>query len=215
MIASMTDFSLDKIGEMFSSDDYRRDLEELSIYASHIKQERPMIYLLAKYLNRRGFDVVLEWKEKDKSYDLVVNFVRIEAKFYYESDLIYRLKKEAEDADWKIENLLGKRSNWYITKPILKDIVEKNTDILILIIVSRDLSKISNDELFLKKICWSQIELKYVKEFGFNNSESFSILDRFFELVKKRRPFSVVHMKLETNSGFPSIYHIFVCDFRK
>jgi hypothetical protein len=39
----------DEMREIFSSDEYRRDVEEMSSYLASIKQERPIIYSLAKY----------------------------------------------------------------------------------------------------------------------------------------------------------------------
>jgi hypothetical protein len=88
---------IETLKNIFYSNLYRKELEDLSCYGVHIKQERPMCYILAKCLYKKGFFVVLEKTfGKNQWYDLVVNNTKIEAKFYYEFDLRNRLEKRDE-----------------------------------------------------------------------------------------------------------------------
>jgi hypothetical protein len=208
---------------IFRSESYVEELTELSAYGAHIKQERPMCYLLAKHLYRRGFvDLSLEKTiERHKWYDLVVGNTKIEAKFYYESDLLLRLKKEMEKFEWNI-NLLtnrraslireGKSKTWSMVIPIAEDMLMKDPDIFLLIILSRDLRSAS---VPLEQICWSKYEINYNREYGYNNKDSLELVDKFFNCVRQRRAFSSDYLRVDVDNGlFPSTYHIYLCNFR-
>ena len=90
---------------IFESPGYQHELEELNSYAANIKQERPIIWMLAKYLRRAGFVVALE---KNK-IDLVVGETRIEAKYNFEFELVDRLNKELDRVGWDLNELIRKR----------------------------------------------------------------------------------------------------------
>ena len=165
---------------------FQVELKEMSSYCAHIKQERPIMYLIAKHLKRKGFITALEMKKDDKKWDLVVNDTSIEAKFYYEKDILLRLKKELERTSWNIDEArrIGKteKHGWKMLYPILKDL-DKNPDIFILMIVSRDLRRVPKNNQ--DKICVYEDEKKYYQDYGFNNKETFKQLDKFFKLIKK------------------------------
>src|SRR4051812_31731969 len=67
--------------DLILSPDFKQDLEEMSSYLASIKQERPIVYLLAKSLWKRGHKFDLE----DKKTDLSINGKRIEFKFSYDT----------------------------------------------------------------------------------------------------------------------------------
>lgn len=124
-----------------------------------------MCYILAKYLHKQGFEVVLEKNTgKNQWCDLVVNNTNIETKFYYEPDLRRRLEKEMKRNDWNIDKLLAKLDSlkevhrsygWSMALTIIEDMLNKSPDLFILIILSRDLSKTNAP---LEQICWSKYE---------------------------------------------------------
>jgi len=214
---------------IFDSEEYKKDLEDLSLYAAHIIQERPMLYFLAKYLSTRGFKPILEKKDSGYAYDLAVNSTKIEAKFYYEGDIKRRLETEMNKVKWDINSLRKKLeklkeknrgTSWNMALAIIKDIFDKNPEIFILIIVSRDLRKIKKTEPdFLKHICWSKYEIKYNEqkhneEYGFDNKRILKLVNRFLDQIKKIKPFESDYLKINiTNKMFPSSYHIYFCDF--
>ena len=51
---------IETLRNTFCSNLYRIELEDLSCYGAHIKQERPMCYILAKCLYKQGFNITLE-----------------------------------------------------------------------------------------------------------------------------------------------------------
>src|SRR6516164_10769852 len=84
-----------ELRELFRSDEFQRDLSEMSCYLASIMQERPIVFLVAKYLRRRGCKFDLE----DKRHDLSVDGKRIEFKFHFsfcETRLEKQLKQLAE-----------------------------------------------------------------------------------------------------------------------
>lgn len=206
---------------VLDSKEYKKDLEDLSSYAASIKQERPILYILAKHLNERGFNVILEKKIGGRPYDLVVNNTKIEAKFYYESDLERRFKKEIDRAGGSIEPLIRelqslkkrkKGTSWNMALAIVKDIIEKAPGIFMLIILSRDLTKIKEPKL-LEQICWSQYETKYNKDYGHNNKRYLRLVNEFLDHVKKVKDFKTDYLKIDIDTMFPSSYHIYFCGF--
>lgn len=209
---------------IFESKEYIKELEDLSCYGAHIKQERPMLYLLAKYLYKKGFvNMALEKKlGENLRYDLVLNNTKIEAKFYYESDLRNRLEKEMNKFSWNIDFLKekldslkkeGTSYSWNMMPSIIKDIFNKNPDIFILIILSRDLRK-RVAELPLEQICWGKDEIRYNEDHGFNDKNTFGLLDKFFSALKRKKNFVSDYLKIDIDKVFPSSYHIYFCDFR-
>ena len=147
---------LTKLKEIFQSNDFFKDLKELSSWASNIKQEAPILHILAKLLNRNGFTVALELKNKSDhgtktKSDMSINGVIIEAKFCYEEDIYQKIRllinKANNDIDlilnWlkaKIEN--QKSFHFQLTWGILKDIFYKKPEIFILIFLSRNLMEV-------------------------------------------------------------------------
>ena len=136
--------------KIFRSLEFRTELEELSSYAAHIKQERPIVHLLAKYFWRQGRNVVLE----DRRCDLVVEGTKIEFKYHFDCDQA-SMKKELEMCGGEIASLNAcKKNGWQACRSIYDDTVIKCPHIFILIICSRDLSKVKQE--CLSQIVWSR-----------------------------------------------------------
>lgn len=118
---------LEKVKEILSSEEYIRELKDVSSYAASVKQERHMINILAKILDKKGYKVALEYKK----HDLLINDTIIEVKFYYEKD-IKKLEKEFNEHNKNIDAMKQKAINknystWDISYPILIDIFQKKT----------------------------------------------------------------------------------------
>lgn len=94
--------------------------------------------------------------------------------------------------------------------PIAQDMINKNPDIFMLIILSRDLKKIGAN-VIRDQVCWGKAEVQYN---DYNNQTSLRLAERFLEGVKTERPFLLDYLKTEVKNIFPSTYHIYFCDFR-
>lgn len=217
-------FTLQKI---FQSDDFLKDIIELSSWAANIKQEAPILHILARLLCRNGYRVALELKTKstDKKKtksDMLINENIVEAKFYYEEDIYQKLRllmnKANNDIDlilnWLKQKIEDEQSfqfqpAWYI----LKDIFYKKLDIFILILLSRNLTYVPKKEL--ETINWTDKCLKYNKNFGYNNHDTFKILNEFLKGIKMKKPYEYSYFNIDVNTKFPSTYHIHLFDFRK
>lgn len=217
---------LTDLKEIFQSDDFFKDLKELSSWASNIKQEAPILQILAKLLDRNGYTVALELKNKSihgtkTKSDMLINGIIVEAKFCYEEDIYQKLRllinKANNDIDlilnWLKEKIENQKSfHFQPTWGILKDIFYKNPDIFILISLSRNLMEVSEQDLEI--INWTDNCLKYNKDFGYNNQKTFKILDEFLIMVKRKKLYEYCYVNLDVNIKFPSTYHIHLFDFR-
>lgn len=213
--------------EIFQSDNFFNEIKELSSWAANIKQEAPILQVLAKILQKNGYKVALEIKTKSEhgiksKPDMLINGTIVEAKFYYEEDIYQQIRLLMKKANneislilkWlkqKIENKQHFQFQpiWYI----LKDIFYKNLDIFVLIFLSRNLMHVPEQDL--ETINWTDNCLKYNKAFGYNNQTTFIILDEFLAGIKKEKIFEYSLVNIDVNTKFPSTYHIHLFDFRK
>src|SRR5262245_52709329 len=69
-----------ELRDIIASAEFQQDLGELSSYLASIMQERPIVYLVAKHLWKRGCKFALE----DSRRDLYVNKKRVEFKFNFD-----------------------------------------------------------------------------------------------------------------------------------
>ncbi|HEC38501.1 hypothetical protein LCGC14_0705960 [marine sediment metagenome] len=209
------------IREIIKSEEFITELKKLSLWASNIKQEAPIIHILTKILTEQGYLVALEWDKKNK-HDMMVNHnAIIEAKFYYEEDIQHQLRllfnKSGKNIDqlleWLEQKIETKTSLYYdIAFYILKDIFYKLPNIFILIILSRNLLDVRENDLEI--INWSNQCIKYNKKFGYNNPKTFLILQEFFEGIQKKKTFETCRIDIDANTKFPSTYHIHLFEFK-
>jgi len=207
--------------EIIKSEDFIDELKKVSLWASNIKQEAPIIHILAKLINKQGYLVALEWDKKNK-HDMMINHnAIIEAKFYYEEDIQGQLRllfnKSGKNVnqllDWLSQKIETKTSLYYdVGFHILKDIFYKRPNIFILIILSRNLLEVRNEDLEI--INWSNECIKYNKKFGYNNQNTFLIMQDFFEGIKKKKTFETCCIDIDTIAKFPSTYHIHLFEFK-
>jgi len=208
--------------KIIDSEDFKNELRVLSSWGANIKQEAPIVYALAKLLDKKGYNIALEWKVKSRQKnDMMINEAILEAKFFYEEDIEQRLKKEFNKDNKNIDQMLfrineAKKNNknlpFNVGYSILKDIFEKTPDFFMLILLSRDLKNVSETDL--KFINWTDNCLKYNKKFGYNNQEIFNILIEFLEKIRNKKQFEDICIDFNINTKFPSTYHIYLFDFR-
>jgi len=201
---------------IINSNKFRRYIEKISSYAASIKQERPIQYALAKLFDKEKFIFAMERIDK---FDLYVDGISIELKFYYEEDIQLKLEKEFNKANQDIKFLLKElkenpRSTSGLSIPILRDVIDKRPNIFILIFLSRDLTNtLKND---LKYINHSRECLRYNKQvsnYPFNNPNKLKIVEKYLECIKSERNFDCYPININTNTKFPSSYHFYICYF--
>jgi hypothetical protein len=208
-----------ELKDIFASHGFKKDLKELSSYLASIKQERPIVHCLAKHLWKRGHKFQLEAKHKD----LVVDKTHLEFKYSYDSDMAFMSKEFKKYGHKPLEEIrrlarAKKRSTgWNVMPGMLGDMCEKETDIFVWIICSRDLSKVAPDDL--KRICWSKAQCEWNAKYPQSASarDYLKVVDLFLDKVQaeSERPFSVLKEAIETNGDFPSTYHFILCEFSK
>jgi hypothetical protein len=185
----------------------------MSAYLASIMQERPIVYLLAKHLWRKGFKFELEHKQTD----LVVEGKCIEFKMNYnrcEVDLGNTLDRFGDNlsAMWVSVQTGRLNKTWRVGPKIYQDVCIKRPDIFVWIVVSRDLSRIKNDDLARIGLGSEQCQYNSMRPYC-SNGDSLVVIDRFLGLLQKERMFSMHKLDIETIADFPSTYHFRICDF--
>jgi hypothetical protein len=197
-----------RIAAVLRSFEFQEELTELSSYAANIKQERPIVLLLAKFLYRQKQKVVIE----EKRCDLVIDTTKIEFKYHFDCDRL-KVERELSNVDEPNETFFGVgHSKWKVCPGIYNDVINKRPDIFVWIICSRDLSLIKREDL--SKIVWSRQQLKYNKLFSYNaNGECPQFAIDLLYKLKSFREFTLSCVKVITSGTFPSTYYFLLCDF--
>lgn len=201
-----------ELRDILATSEFQQGLLDLSSYLASIMQERPIVYLLAKCLWKRGIKFELEAKR----CDLVVNETRLEFKFNY-NKMVDLLSEELTTWD-KLEEMwaavqAGQISkSWGVMPRIYKDVCDKKPDIFVWIICSRDLGKVADDEM--KRICVSREQCKYnTKRPYSSDGNDLTVADTFLNKLQVVRPFSLLKQDIETKGDFLSTYHFRICEF--
>jgi hypothetical protein len=202
-----------ELRDLFLSAEFKQGLEEMSSYLASIMQERPIVYLIAKCLWRRGYKFELE----DKRHDLFLNGKRFEFKFNYnrcEKVLAEELAKHGDDLKGMWERVRAGEINKSrgVMAKIYEDACERKPHIFVWIICSRDLSKVAPDDL--KRICFGAEQRKYnVTRSYASDGELLTVADSFLTKLQAIRKFRLLKQDIQTNGDFPSTYHFRICDF--
>lgn len=211
----------DIILDIINLNEFKESLRELSGYAANIKQERPIQYLLAMYLNRMGILPILEYQ----NYDIFIpeKQIKIEIKFFYEFDVKNKVKKFKDLV--KDTNLLFQEiktvknsNNSDILNGILKDIFGRKPDMFILIIQSRNLKEFTDHRWKEKISCWKSVDSCAINKKAFkeyNEPKFFDNLEEFLVILNQFRPFSINKCEIEVKNIFLSTYHFFILEFNK
>jgi hypothetical protein len=201
--------------DIFLSPEFKQDLAEMSSYLASIKQERPIVYCLAKHLWKRRRVFQLE----DKHRDLVVDGLHLEFNHNFDCDTA-RLEDELERCEGKPLNAIpdALRSGWSVIHKIYEDMCVKRVhdrlaDIFVWVICSRDLREVSDDAR--KRICWFKEQWKWNQTHPYSDQSYMSLVDRLLDRIQVERSFSVLNEIIETKGDFPSMYHFRICEFPK
>ena len=208
-----SEMTAEEVWAILSSDEYKRDLEEMSSYLASIKQERPIIYCLAKFLWKREQVFQVEAKRRD----LVVHKTHLEFKYNFDCDMAKledELKKYQDkplDSMWKDVRAKKISKSWGVAPSIYEDVCIKKPDIFVWVICARDLSKVSNDAR--ERICWSTEQWKWSQSHPYSDRTYLNVADRLLAKLQAERPFSVLQKEIVTKGDFPSTYHLRICGF--
>jgi hypothetical protein len=199
-----------ELREILKSSEFKQGLEEMSSYLASITQERPIVYLLAKCLWKRGLKFTLE----DDHSDLFINEKRVEFKFNFDrcqKDLIKELDKHGDVLNAAIFD--AAKGNFGVMKRIYKDVCIKKPQIFVWIISSRDLSNVPKQDR--DRICVGKEQCKYNANHPYNPDEGrLRPADLFLEKLRDIRRFSLLKHAIQVNGSlFPSTYHFRICDF--
>ena len=241
MIYMSKEINLEMFKNIFQSDEVRKELTVLSSWARGVKQERHIINILAKHLDKKDFKFKMEYSKKVEKrtykYDIRIEDVLVEAKFSFEEDVM-QLEKEIygthgkpvgedflnqylkaidqREEETKIRKEQKKKPKGWgrnFTALTLIDIFKKKCDYFILIVQSRDIRKIPSKDL--ENIVASEECISYNKKFdGYNVSENFGIIDKLLESINKARPYNSASIKIEATNRFPCVYHIYILEFK-
>jgi hypothetical protein len=217
------------LAEIIRSPDFRTGLEELSNYLSSIKQERPIVHLLAKCLWQKKHLYALE---RNKHRDLTVwtptlpsgqKETTMEFKLNFDCDMErlaheqVRLGDRPLAAMWAEVLLKKANKTWNNMAKVYEDFCAKSPDIFVWIIYFRDLSRL--DPEVCKWVCWSTEQRKWHKKYpnAALSREYVNIADDYLvKLSREVRPLAALLKEdIETTGDFPSIYHFRICEFAK
>ena len=197
---------------ILNSNEFGSELEELSSYAANIRQERPIVMLIGKHFWQRGHKVALE----KKKCDLVVDETRVEFKFSFDFDTL-SLEKELNRFDGNLETLMKAVSakemsgTWTVSPAIYNDVIIKRPEIFVWILCTRDLSKLTTDEL--SRVCIASNQQWYNRSRPYNSERFLKVCEDFLTKLQELRNFSLEKIPLDTNKDFPSVYYFMVCEF--
>ena len=244
MIYMSKEINLETLKNIFQSDEVKEELTVLSSWARGVKQERHIINILAKHLDKKDFNFKMECsktvEKKKYKYDIRIEDVFVEAKFSFEEDTIqlekeiYGTRGKPVEKDFLNQYLKAinqreeenkirveekkKPKGWgrNFTALTLIDIFKKKCDYFILIVQSRDIRKIPSKDL--ENIVASKECISYNKENdadgGYNITENFNIIEYLLEAINKARPFNSARVEVEATNRFPCMYHIYILEFK-
>jgi hypothetical protein len=202
------------------SAEFKTGLEELSSYLASIMQEAPIVHLLAKCLWKQQREYALE---RIKRHDLTVwpspqsskkDPTTIEFKFNFETCSV-KLAKEMKKSLGGDPSPVGVQgSNWDVMYKIRKDVIDKQSDLFVWIICSRDLAGLDDNELE-RVVNWEPLK-KYRRLHRYKTDREFLLtVDSLLQVLQRERPFHVEKAEVETNGYFPSTYHFRICEFSR
>jgi hypothetical protein len=197
------------------SAEYKQDLTEMSSYLASIKQERPIIHCLAKYLHRRGQVFQLEAKRRD----LVVDNTHVEFKLSFDCDMdrladhLEKYRDQPLPAMWADVAAHNLSESWGGMPGAYKDICIKKPGIFVWVICARDLSGVSPDAL--TRVCWSKQQCKWSAAHPYSDRSFLQAADEYLQRLQELRPCAIFKDEIATNGDFPSTYHLRICDFSK
>jgi hypothetical protein len=203
----------EELRTILTSDEYKHELESMSSYLASIKQERPIVYALAKLLWNRKLVFQVEAKRRD----LMIGDTHVEFKYSFDcgmDGLKDELKKYADkplDVMWADVCAKKLSKTWAKMPQVYEDICIKKPDIFVWFVCARDLSAVSSEAV--KRICWSAEQCKWSSRNPYSDRSYLTVVDSFLERLQAVRAFSVIREEIATSGDFPSVYHLRICEF--
>ena len=203
--------------DIFLSEEYKHDVQELSCYLASITQERPMVFCLAKQIWKKG-GYNFELEAKPKRRDLVVNGKHLEFKFIHDcfmemlGEELDMYKNDPLAKMWgEVGTPQGLHAGWSVMPRIYKDVCVKKPDIFVWILCSRDFSRGIPDY-----VVDAEVQGNFREKHPYSDRSWLTVADRFLRRLQDElheRPFSILEAEIETNGDFRSTYHFRICDF--
>jgi hypothetical protein len=200
-----------ELRDIIISPEYTKEVQDLSCYLASIKQERPLVYFLARQLWNRGAKFRLEGERTD----LTISGKRFEFKFTYDADMA-RLSKELDKVGDRLikEAYVDKPKHGWVALPRLyDDMVNKRADVFVWIILARDLSSVKGDAD--DDVCVSSYQRGWNKTYPYMHPRYLEVAERFLEKVRAETEFSLIKEEIQTSGAFQSTYHFWLCEFTK
>lgn len=202
--------------DLLASEEFRHELQQISWYLASVKQQRPIVFALAKLL----WEQYVPYRLEADYTDLVADGTKVEFKFTYDFDM-GRLGDELAKADGRplYEVCAVKATHGWVALPRLyADMVHKGADVFVWTIQCRDLTGVT-DPTDLQAVCLGKDQKKWNKEFPYGDPHCLSVADRFLQQVAAERAFGVEKLAIPTGvhptrRTFPSTYHFWICDLR-
>ncbi len=194
--------------DIFLSNAYKRDLQDISSYLASIMQERPIVHCLAKHLWKAGRAFQLEAKHTD----LVVEGTHIEFKFNYDTVMRKLMAESAKHGQMQPQRMVGEKMPWSAGPRIRRDILGKKPDIFVWTICSRDLSGVAEEQCV--RICWSKEQRKFNQKYPYPDSgrACLDVVDSFLEELQTVPPSTILKAEIVARGDFPSTYHFRIWD---
>lgn len=199
--------------DVIKSTEFNAEICELSVYAANVKQERQIVSLLAKFLTREGYKTILEQvnpnaESKKTKYDLCLDGINIECKYHFDFD-IQIMKTENRTIEQYRKELETKEKNlsWGIKPVIIKDIFYNKPDVFIWIVVTRDLSNISDGEI--AAYCYGKEQRRYNKA----PKEIEPVINKFLEEIYSEKTYTTETHTIQTKDKVNSKYDFYICNF--
>src|SRR5262249_19799513 len=124
------------------------------------------------------------------------------------------LERFADQSADYLPAFAAKQSKWGVMRKIWEDVCLKEPDIFVWIIVSRDLSGLSANDLE-RIVNWKPLH-KYRRSHPYKFDREFLVIfDGFLQELQTLRRFSVSTAEIETKGFFPSTYHFRICEFAR
>jgi hypothetical protein len=207
--------SVELLESIIQSSHFVNELGEINRYAANVKQERHIVSLIAKLLQRQGLVPVLEKPNKkvlDKraKFDLHFNGIDVEFKFYFDFDIKIMAGEDTIEYYFKEIKTNSKiNHSWGVKYSLVKDVLINQPDVFVAIIQSREIKHLKDSEL--ENICYGKDRDQ--RKFLVKPIEIYPVIDDFLIELKKKRSFNVKQIQHQFKSNFDSVYDFYICEF--
>lgn len=209
---------IEKLAEILRSREFERELRNAGHWAANLRPERPLTFLLARELARKGHSVTLEKPyPHGKKCDLFVFDKYVEIKGHFDSDFV-QIEKELNSFEGNLEELFQAAQDkklsksWSIVPKLFEDSVIRKPDILLWIVVARNLSGVPSGKL--PDYCVADQQLRYTANSQYVAGESvFAKAQKLVERIGRYRGVRLTIIEHAFDEPVPSVYWFGLCEF--